>query len=49
MIQVGFEPTTSKFERTKTVHALERVATVIGPIMLCNNVNATFFNNCEQQ
>jgi hypothetical protein len=28
--QVGFEPTFSVFERTKTVHALDRAATVIG-------------------
>jgi hypothetical protein len=27
---VGFEPTTSAFERTKTVHALDRAATVAG-------------------
>jgi hypothetical protein len=31
MPQVGFEPTTPVFERAKTVHALDRVATVIGP------------------
>jgi hypothetical protein len=28
--QVQFEPTTPMFERTKTVHALDRAATVIG-------------------
>jgi hypothetical protein len=27
---VGFEPTIPEFERAKTVHALERAATVIG-------------------
>jgi hypothetical protein len=27
---VGFEPTIPAFERTKTVHALDRAATVIG-------------------
>jgi hypothetical protein len=28
---VGFEPTIPAFERAKTVHALDRAATVIGP------------------
>jgi hypothetical protein len=27
---VGFEPTTSVFERAKTVHALDRMVTVVG-------------------
>jgi hypothetical protein len=27
---VGFEPTIPEFERAKTVHALDRAATVIG-------------------
>jgi hypothetical protein len=30
MPQVGLEPTILAFERAKTVHALERAATVIG-------------------
>jgi hypothetical protein len=30
MPRVGLEPTIPAFERPKTVHALERVATVIG-------------------
>jgi hypothetical protein len=30
MSQVGFEPTIPVFERAKTVHALDRAATVIG-------------------
>jgi hypothetical protein len=30
MIRVGFEPTIPVFERTKTVHALDRAASVIG-------------------
>jgi hypothetical protein len=30
MPQVGFKPTILGFERAKTVHALDRVATVIG-------------------
>jgi hypothetical protein len=29
-LRVGFEPTIPAFERAKTVHALERAATVIG-------------------
>jgi hypothetical protein len=31
MPRVGFEPTIPAFERAKTVYALDRVATVIGP------------------
>jgi hypothetical protein len=31
MPQVGFEPRILVFERTKTVHALDRAATVMGP------------------
>jgi hypothetical protein len=30
---VGFKPTTPVFERTKTVHALDRVTTLIGAVM----------------
>jgi hypothetical protein len=30
MPQVGFEPTILVFERAKTVHVLDRAATVIG-------------------
>jgi hypothetical protein len=30
MPQVGFEPTIPWFERAKTVHVLDRAATVIG-------------------
>jgi hypothetical protein len=30
MPQVGFEPTILVFKRAKTVHALDRAATVIG-------------------
>jgi hypothetical protein len=33
MHPVGFEPTISVFDGAKTVHALERAATVIGCIM----------------
>jgi hypothetical protein len=32
MLQVGFEHTVQIFERAKTVHALDRAATVIGKI-----------------
>jgi hypothetical protein len=34
MPQVGFEPTIPVFERVKTVHALDRAATVIGIIII---------------
>jgi hypothetical protein len=30
MLPVGFEPTTPVIKRAKTVHALDRVVTVIG-------------------
>jgi hypothetical protein len=30
MPRVGFEPTMPEFEKAKTVHALDRAATVIG-------------------
>jgi hypothetical protein len=30
MPRVGFEPTIPAFERAKTIHALDRAATVIG-------------------
>jgi hypothetical protein len=32
MPRVGFEPTIPAFERAKTVHALDRAATVIGEL-----------------
>jgi hypothetical protein len=34
MSQVGFEPTTPVFERAKTVHDLDRAATVTGTYLL---------------
>jgi hypothetical protein len=34
---VGFEPTISAFERVKTVHALDRVTTVIGDYLIVEN------------
>jgi hypothetical protein len=36
---VGFEPTTPAFEREKTVHALDRAATVIGCAWVCLTCN----------
>jgi hypothetical protein len=33
MPQVGFEPTIPAFQRMKTVHALDRAATVIGSVV----------------
>jgi hypothetical protein len=35
MLRLGFEPTIPVFERAKTVHALDRAATVIGLLMTC--------------
>jgi hypothetical protein len=34
MPRVGFEPTILVFERAKTVHALDRAATVIGKTLI---------------
>jgi hypothetical protein len=34
MPRVGFEPTISVFERAKTVHVLDRVATVIDLLLI---------------
>jgi hypothetical protein len=36
---VGFELTIPVFERAKMVHALDRAATVIGPVFLYTNHN----------
>jgi hypothetical protein len=36
MPRLGFEPTTPAFERAKTVHALDRAATVVGMLYLDN-------------
>jgi hypothetical protein len=41
MSEVGFEPTIPAFEREKTVHALDRAATVIG---LKSHTSAVFVN-----
>jgi hypothetical protein len=37
MPQVRFEPTIPVYEREKTVHALDRAATVIGGFMRCKS------------
>jgi hypothetical protein len=42
MPQVGFEPTIPVFERAKTVHPLDRAATVIGGSLHLVNVNFQF-------
>jgi hypothetical protein len=42
MPRVGFKPTIPVFERTRTVHALDRAATVIGYCSLF----FTFLNYC---
>jgi heme oxygenase len=39
MLQVGFEPTIPVFERAKTVHALDRAATVIGSYYCHSGLN----------
>jgi hypothetical protein len=36
MLSMGFEPTIPAFERVKTVHSLDRAATVIGKIISYN-------------
>jgi hypothetical protein len=42
MPQVGFEATTPVFWRAKTVHALDRAATVIGIASFCHLYNFLF-------
>jgi hypothetical protein len=37
MLRVVFEPTTPVFEQAKTVHALDRAATVIGRLLELTN------------
>jgi hypothetical protein len=42
MLPVGFETTMPVFERAKAVYALDRAATVIGPLRsLCNLIPIT--------
>jgi hypothetical protein len=45
MSQVGFEPTIPVFERTKTIHALDRAATVIDFIVITSAKNYLNFKN----
>jgi hypothetical protein len=45
MPQVGFEPTNSVFERAKTVHALDRAATVLGTTTTTTTTTTTNNNN----
>jgi hypothetical protein len=46
MPRVGLEPETPVFERAKTVHALDRVATVIGTLLL-QTLNSFYTNSYE--
>jgi hypothetical protein len=39
MLQVEFEPAIPVFERAKTVHGLERAATVIGRVRVLPSLN----------
>jgi hypothetical protein len=39
MPQVGLEPTIPVFERAKTVHSLDRSATVIGSTLSLGSIN----------
>jgi hypothetical protein len=41
MPRVGFEPTIRVFERAKTVHVLDRGATVIGLLNIPNKIGET--------
>jgi hypothetical protein len=50
MPRVGFEPAIQVFKREKTVHALDRAATVIGEniyIYPCINENAEIFKTLK--
>jgi hypothetical protein len=43
MPQVGFEPTIPVFEPAKTVHALDRAATMIGSFLIhCSLITLPF-------
>jgi hypothetical protein len=41
MPQMGFEPTIPVFGRAKTVHALDRLVTVIGLLNIPNKIKET--------
>jgi hypothetical protein len=43
MPQMGFAPTTPVFERAKTIHALDRAATVIGMFYLACQLHIEIF------
>jgi hypothetical protein len=43
MPQVGFEPMISAFKQAKTVHALDRMATVIGGNIPSGSINGEKF------
>jgi hypothetical protein len=50
MPRVGFEPMVPVFEREKTVHALDRAATMIGqlyPTLRLNNIASPLKNSFE--
>jgi hypothetical protein len=47
MPKLGVEPTISVFELAKTVHALDRAATVIGTIKTYKTNFASCFYSCE--
>jgi hypothetical protein len=51
MPRVGFEPTIPAFQRTKTVHALDSAATVIGNVsfLLVSNTEITEKENFGDQ
>jgi hypothetical protein len=44
MSQAGFEPTIPVFEGVKTVHVLDRAATVIGPYISRPSIRNVNFN-----
>jgi hypothetical protein len=53
MPRVGYEPTTAVFKRAKTVHALDRAATVTGTyrkfFLLISNEHVTVNGECHNQ
>jgi hypothetical protein len=42
MPQAGFDPTIPEFEEAKTVHAVERAATVIGPVHTTHSISLRY-------
>jgi hypothetical protein len=47
MPQVGFEPTIPVFERSKTIHALDCAANVIGIFRKLRRLNNNYFDMSE--